>query len=327
MAVTTEDRFRGCLLGLAVGDAVGTTVEFKPRGSFEPVTGMVGGGPFGLKPGQWTDDTSMALCLAESLIEKRGFDARNQMELYVCWYRQGHLSSTGRCFDIGNATSSALHRFERTGIPDAHERNDGPHNDPFIGRFQLLQEMVDSILADLAQRHGGTVPRVDVVVIQRSNERCDGPFVLHTTERLCSVLTDLIVVVSERFDQRFHGLVVTDPSKGQDSCVTFVLVTVRKNTDERFDSVLPDLAQSQRGPVPGVHVLVTEQVGEGFDRFDAPKITQCERCELSDGLIFITEGFNKGTYRVLTDRGERVLTTIMVVDEDIPDTSVEHSFH
>ena len=62
----TLDRFRGCLLGLAIGDAVGTTLEFKPPGSFTPVTDMIGGGPFGLQPGQWTDDTSMALCLAAS---------------------------------------------------------------------------------------------------------------------------------------------------------------------------------------------------------------------------------------------------------------------
>ncbi|MCE9614873.1 MAG: ADP-ribosylglycohydrolase family protein [Lentisphaerae bacterium] len=112
-----QNRFRGCLLGLAVGDAVGTTVDFKSRGSFAPVTDMIGGGPFGLKPGQWTDDTSLALCLAESLITKQGFDARDQMERYVRWYRDGHLSSTGRCFDIGNATASSLHRFEQTGEP------------------------------------------------------------------------------------------------------------------------------------------------------------------------------------------------------------------
>jgi ADP-ribosyl-[dinitrogen reductase] hydrolase len=78
-----NDRFRGCLLGLAVGDAVGTAVEFHPRGSFCLVTDMTGGGRFRLKPGQWTDDTSMALCLAESLIEKQGFDPRDQMERYV----------------------------------------------------------------------------------------------------------------------------------------------------------------------------------------------------------------------------------------------------
>jgi len=78
---------------------------------------MLGGGPFRLEPGQWTDDTSLALCLAESLIEKQGFDARDQMERYVRWYREGYLSSTGRCFDIGGTTSSALHCFERTGEP------------------------------------------------------------------------------------------------------------------------------------------------------------------------------------------------------------------
>lgn len=65
MDATVRDRFRGCLLGLAVGDALGTAVEFQPRGSFTPVTDMAGGGPFRLKPGQWTDDTSMALCLAD----------------------------------------------------------------------------------------------------------------------------------------------------------------------------------------------------------------------------------------------------------------------
>jgi ADP-ribosylglycohydrolase len=78
---------------------------------------MVGGGPFGLEPGQWTDDTSMALCLAESLVERRGFDPVDQLERYVRWWRQGHLSSTGRCFDIGSTVSSALVRFEKTREP------------------------------------------------------------------------------------------------------------------------------------------------------------------------------------------------------------------
>jgi ADP-ribosyl-[dinitrogen reductase] hydrolase len=117
VTITEKDRFRGCLLGLAAGDAVGTTVEFKPRGSFPPVTDMVGGGPFGLEPGQWTDDTSMALCLAESMLTQGSFDPLDQMQRYVRWYRDGHLSSTGACFDIGNATASALHRFQATGEP------------------------------------------------------------------------------------------------------------------------------------------------------------------------------------------------------------------
>ena len=111
------DRFRGCLLGLAVGDAVGTSVEFKPRGTFEPVTDMTGGGPFGVPAGAWTDDTSMALCLATSLLEKNGFDAQDQMERYWRWYKEGYLSSIGRCFDIGNTTQIALEEFHITGDP------------------------------------------------------------------------------------------------------------------------------------------------------------------------------------------------------------------
>ena len=114
-----RDRYRGCLLGLAVGDALGTTLEFRPPDSFEPIEDMVGGGPFRLEPGQWTDDTSMALCLAESLIECCGFDASDQMQRYVRWHEDGYLSSNGRCFDIGNTTFDALMRFRLTGDPFA----------------------------------------------------------------------------------------------------------------------------------------------------------------------------------------------------------------
>ena len=113
----TLERYRGCLFGLAVGDAVGTTLEFRAPGTFSPISDMVGGGPFHLKPGEWTDDTSMALCLAESLIEYGGFDPADQMKRYVRWYREGHLSSTGECFDIGGTVKAALLRFEQTGEP------------------------------------------------------------------------------------------------------------------------------------------------------------------------------------------------------------------
>ena len=96
----TRDRFRGCLLGLAAGDALGTTLEFT-------------------RPGQWTDDTSMALCLAMSLVECGGFDATDQMQRYVRWWREGYLSSTGSCFDIGNTVSAALSRFVEYSDPYA----------------------------------------------------------------------------------------------------------------------------------------------------------------------------------------------------------------
>ena len=125
-----RDRFRGCLLGLAAGDALGTTLEFKRPGTFEPIGDMVGGGPFDLEPGQWTDDTSMALCLATSLLERGGFDAADQMQRYVRWWREGYLSSTGTCFDIGNTVSGALSRFVRHGDPysgstDPHTAGNG----------------------------------------------------------------------------------------------------------------------------------------------------------------------------------------------------------
>lgn len=121
----STDRFRrarGSLLGLAVGDAIGTTVEFRQRGTFAKVTDMLGGGPFRLMPGQWTDDTSMALCLAHSLLDN-GFDLHDQMRRYLRWKDEGYMSSNGRCFDIGNATHDALHRYRLSCDPLSGSQN------------------------------------------------------------------------------------------------------------------------------------------------------------------------------------------------------------
>jgi len=130
-----QSRFRGCLLGLAIGDALGTTLEFRRPGTFEPLTDMVGGGPFNLPPGYWTDDTSMALCLAASLLECDGFDPVDQLRRYVRWWREGYLSSTGRCFDIGNTVRRALQRFEETG-----EAFPGP-TDPWSASNGLIMRL------------------------------------------------------------------------------------------------------------------------------------------------------------------------------------------
>ncbi|MFK5921892.1 MAG: ADP-ribosylglycohydrolase family protein [Verrucomicrobiota bacterium] len=113
-----QDKFRGALLGLAAGDALGTTVEFSPRGSFEPLTNIIGGGPFNLNAGEWTDDTSMALCLGQSLINCQGMNPVDQLNLYCQWWRNGLNSVKGHCFDIGNTVRSALIRYENTGAPD-----------------------------------------------------------------------------------------------------------------------------------------------------------------------------------------------------------------
>lgn len=105
-----KDRCRGALLGLAIGDGLGAAVEFKPPGSFQPVTGYRGGGPHGLDAGEWTDDSSMALALADS-IGAVGWDLNDQARRYVEWWKTGKYSVNGRCFDIGITTSSALSRF------------------------------------------------------------------------------------------------------------------------------------------------------------------------------------------------------------------------
>ena len=112
-----ENRYVGALVGLAVGDALGAAIEGEAQGDFTPVEGMRGGGPWGLEPGQWTDDTSMALCLAASIVERRGFDAKDQMDRYLRWRDEGYMSSKGACFDIGNTVAESLNRYEATGDP------------------------------------------------------------------------------------------------------------------------------------------------------------------------------------------------------------------
>ena len=61
---------------------------------------------------------SLALCLAESLIETRGFSMKDQLDRYVRWMNEGYLSVNDVCFDIGNTTKYSLKRYESTGITD-----------------------------------------------------------------------------------------------------------------------------------------------------------------------------------------------------------------
>lgn len=105
-----NDRCRGTLIGLAVGDALGAAVEFRSPGSFAPVTGYSDGGPHGLEAGEWTDDTSMALALADS-IATAGWNLNDQADRYVQWWKTGKYSVNGRCFDIGMTTKSALGNY------------------------------------------------------------------------------------------------------------------------------------------------------------------------------------------------------------------------
>jgi len=114
-----RERYLGAMVGMAAGDAVGTTLEFRRPGSFRPITDMLGGGPFGLRAGEWTDDTAMALCLAASLVERGGFDPRDQMDRYGRWVREGYMSSNGRCFDVGGTVMTALCEYSMSDDPYA----------------------------------------------------------------------------------------------------------------------------------------------------------------------------------------------------------------
>jgi ADP-ribosyl-[dinitrogen reductase] hydrolase len=124
------DRQRGTLLGLAIGDALGAAVEFESPGTFPDVTGFRGGGPHGLAAGEWTDDTSMALALADS-IASVGWDLNDQARRYVAWWRKGEYSVNDHCFDIGMITRSSLSRFLETndartsGNPSEHASGNG----------------------------------------------------------------------------------------------------------------------------------------------------------------------------------------------------------
>ena len=168
MTIERRDRFRGALAGLAAGDAVGTPLEFTSPGSFTPLTDMVGGGPFRLKPGQWTDDTSMALCLAESLVFCAEFDPKDQMQRYVRWWKEGYLSCTGSCFDIGGTVRRALAQFERTGEPyagstDAHSAGNGSlmRLAPVALRYAAAPETAIARAGDSSRTTHGAAEAVD----------------------------------------------------------------------------------------------------------------------------------------------------------------------
>jgi len=108
--MNTLDRQKGTLFGLAVGDALGAAIEFSDPGTFPLVTDYRAGGPHLLNAGEWTDDTSLALALADSMAE--GWDINDQMERYLEWQQEGKYSVNGTCFDIGNTTASALFNFD-----------------------------------------------------------------------------------------------------------------------------------------------------------------------------------------------------------------------
>jgi ADP-ribosyl-[dinitrogen reductase] hydrolase len=163
----------GTLFGLAVGDAVAAATQFRRPGSFSPVGDMVGGGPFDLPRGAWSDDTAMALCLAESLLERDGFDARDQVQRYSRWQQEGYLSSTGQCVGItaSTARSLALAKWRRVVFPGSHDPE------------QLDPEPLSRV-ASVALFYFASVETTLVQAADSSRTTCQAPAVLDACRRL-----------------------------------------------------------------------------------------------------------------------------------------------
>jgi ADP-ribosyl-[dinitrogen reductase] hydrolase len=142
-----NDRRRGTLIGLSIGDALGAAVEFMSPGSFTPVTGYRSGGPHRLKAGEWTDDTSMALALADS-IATAGWDLNDQADRYVQWWQTGKYSVNGRCFDIGITTSGALGNY----VAKKNALTSGDRSDRASGNGSIMR------LAPVPIRYAGLYP-------------------------------------------------------------------------------------------------------------------------------------------------------------------------
>lgn len=127
------ERYRGLLLGLALGDALGMPVQHRRRGTFSPVGDLLGGGPFDLPRGAWTDDTAQVLCFAESLVECGALDLQDLQTRLSLWQRQGRLSSTGQCIGISASTARALLAGHSTGaLPEIATQPTRAEREPLV---------------------------------------------------------------------------------------------------------------------------------------------------------------------------------------------------
>lgn len=177
-----RDRQRGALVGLAVGDSLGAAVEFKSPGEFVPVTGYRSGGPHRLNAGEWTDDSSLSLALADS-IGTVGWDIDDQARRYVEWWKTGKYSVNGRCFDIGITTSRALSRFQQTGSA----ASSGSTSESSSGNGSIMR------LAPVAIRYHHLLPD-DIEGLSRFAEESSLP--THASDQCLSACRYMALVLS-----------------------------------------------------------------------------------------------------------------------------------
>ena len=106
--ISPEDKWMGSFIGLAIGDQLGSLVEGKPRGSFDRVTGI-------MKGSFWTDDTSQALCIADSLISTKTLDLHDNLERFSKWLFDGYLSCKEWGYGCGPTARIAITNFKKSG--------------------------------------------------------------------------------------------------------------------------------------------------------------------------------------------------------------------
>jgi ADP-ribosylglycohydrolase len=172
-----RERFLGALLGLAAGDAVAAATQYRRPGRFAPVGDLLGGGPFDLPRGAWSDDTAMALCLAESLLESEGFDARDQVARYTRWQQEGHLSATGQCVGItaGTARALAVAQWRRQAFSGSH--------DPEILDPEPLSRVASAVMYFFAD-----APLAEEQAAEAARTTCQAPAVLDACRTLARAL-------------------------------------------------------------------------------------------------------------------------------------------
>jgi ADP-ribosyl-[dinitrogen reductase] hydrolase len=180
-----RDRAIGALVGLAVGDALGAAIEFTPKPRLAPLSDMVAGGPHRLRRGQWTDDTAMALALADSLLSKPDLDGQDLMGRFLDWWRNGTYSCTGTCFDIGIATSEALAAFEKSG-----GYYNGSTDPSRSGNGALMR------FAPVAIRHWRDRSRLDRVAELQTRTTHGSPATLDASHRFATILAEAIAGAS-----------------------------------------------------------------------------------------------------------------------------------
>ena len=165
----TKDQALGAVVGCAIGDALGTTLEFSRDPNSEPSTWhreITGGGPFNLPEGGWTDDTSMMLALMDTYLERGFLDAPHCAENFLKWFKDGEFSHRGECFDIGIATSTALENYSQSSNPISGSV------DPMSSGNGGIMRLAPSVVANHSDQHAARRDAVVQSAITHASEEC-----------------------------------------------------------------------------------------------------------------------------------------------------------